>query len=133
MQDEKEIHAVISDYFEALYHGDVAKFRKVLHPQVRLFSATDGVLVNLDLETYMAMVASRPSPASRNDPREEAVLSVEVASPTTDHRPCPGQGHVRAEAIHQRAVLHQDRWPLADHRKGLALQRLVSRVICQEV
>jgi hypothetical protein len=85
MQDEKEVRAVISDYFEALYQGDVAKFREVLHPQVRLFSATDGVLVNLDLETYMAMVAGRPSPASRKDPRDEGVLSIEVASPTTAH------------------------------------------------
>ncbi|WP_441279718.1 nuclear transport factor 2 family protein [Tardiphaga sp. 172_B4_N1_3] len=59
MQDEQDIRAVIAGYFEALYHGDVAGFRRVLHPQVRLSSATDGTLVNLDLETYMGMVAAR--------------------------------------------------------------------------
>ena len=45
MSDESEVRAVIAEYFDALYHGDVAKFRQVLHPLVRLTSATDGVLV----------------------------------------------------------------------------------------
>jgi hypothetical protein len=85
MSDETEVRAVIADYFEALYHGDVTKFRQVLHPLVRLTSATDGVLINLDLETYMGMVAGRPSPASRNDPRDEGILSIEVSSSTTAH------------------------------------------------
>ncbi|MGM4924103.1 nuclear transport factor 2 family protein [Tardiphaga sp. 804_B3_N1_9] len=85
MQDEQDIRAVIAGYFEALYRGDVAGFRRVLHPQVRLSSATDGTLVNLDLETYMGMVAARPSSASRGDPREDEIVSVSVASPTTAH------------------------------------------------
>jgi hypothetical protein len=85
MSDDQQIRTVIADYFQALYDGDVAKFRGVLHPLVRLTSATDGVLVNLDLETYMGMVANRPSPASRNDPREEGIVSLTVASPTTAH------------------------------------------------
>jgi hypothetical protein len=85
MQDEQDIRAVITGYFDALYHGDLAGFRKVLHPQVRLFSATDGNLINLDLETYMSMVAARPSSASRNDPRGDEIVSVSVASPTTAH------------------------------------------------
>lgn len=85
MSDEQLVRGVIADYFEALYHGDVTKFRRVLHPLVRLSSATDGVLVNLDLDTYMGMVADRPSPASRHDPRDESIVSVEVASPTTAH------------------------------------------------
>jgi hypothetical protein len=85
MQDEQQVRTVIADYFEALYHGDIAKFRRVLHPLVRLTSATDGVLVNLDLDTYMGMVAGRPSPASRNDPRDEGIISIVVSSPTTAH------------------------------------------------
>lgn len=84
-QDEQDVRAVIAGYFEALYHGDVAGFRKVLHPQARLFSAADGSMINLDVETYMGMVASRPSSASRNDPREDEIVTVTVASPTTAH------------------------------------------------
>ncbi len=85
MQDEQDVRAVIAGYFDALYHGDVAAFRRVLHPQARLFSAADGSLVNLDVETYMGMVASRPSSASRHDPRADEIVSVTVASPTTAH------------------------------------------------
>lgn len=84
-QDEQQIRAVIARYFDALYDGDVAMFRKVLHPKVQLFSATGGDLTNLDLESYMALVAGRPSPASRNDPREDEIVTVQVASPTTAH------------------------------------------------
>jgi Putative lumazine-binding len=85
MQDEQQVRAVIEKYFDALYHGDTALFREVLHPRVQLFSATDGELVNLTLEPYMELVSGRPSPASRNDRREDEVLSVEIASPTTAH------------------------------------------------
>lgn len=85
MQDEQDIRAVIDGYFDALYNGDTEAFRKVLHPQVRLFSATEGSLVALDLETYMGMVAARPSSASRNDPRGDEIVSLSVSSPTTAH------------------------------------------------
>lgn len=84
-QDEQDVRAVIAGYFDALYHGDVEGFRRVLHPQVRLFSAADGTMTNLDLETYMGMVASRPSSASRNDPRADEIVAVTVSSPTTAH------------------------------------------------
>ncbi|SRR6266851_215300 len=85
MSDEQQIRSVIFTYFDALYHGDVAAFRRVLHPQVQLFSATGGELVHLSLEPYMEMVAGRPSSASRSDPREDEVVSVTIASPTTAH------------------------------------------------
>jgi hypothetical protein len=52
---------------------------------VRLFSATDTPIVELDLPTYMDIVRKRPSPASRKDPRHDRVLSIEIASPTTAH------------------------------------------------
>jgi hypothetical protein len=72
-------------YFDALYNGDTELFEKVMHPRVRLFSATDTPIVDLDLPTYMDIVRNRPSPASRNDPRHDRVLSIEVATPTTAH------------------------------------------------
>lgn len=72
-------------YFDALYHGDIEKFSLVMHPRARLFSATGGSLVELDLPEYLDLVRGRPSPASRQDLRQDEVLSIEVASSTTAH------------------------------------------------
>jgi len=83
--DEAEVRAVISSYFDALYQGDVELFRRVLHPRARLYSATEGTLVDLDVDIYLGLVAGRPSPASRKDLRDDQVLTVEIASPTTAH------------------------------------------------
>ncbi len=75
----------VRSYFDALYFGDAALFEKVIHPHVRLFSATDSPMLELDLPAYLEIVRNRPSPASKGDPRLDRVLSVEIASPTTAH------------------------------------------------
>lgn len=78
-----DLKNLIQSYLDALYLGDVALFRKVFHPQARLFSATGGALTALDLEQYMEIVKGRPSPASRQDQRQDEILSLIQASSTT--------------------------------------------------
>jgi hypothetical protein len=80
-----ELGSVVQSYLDALYHGDVALFRKVFHPQARLFSATGGALVTLDLEQYMEIVKGRPSSASRRYARQDEIVSLVEASSTTAH------------------------------------------------
>lgn len=72
-------------YLDALYHGDMALFRNVFHPEARLFSVTGGQLTALSLEQYMDIVKGRPSPASRQDERRDEIVSLVEASPTTAH------------------------------------------------
>ena len=79
------VRKVMQHYFDALYHGDVGLFRNVFHRDARLFSASEGRLLVLDLEGYLAMVLERPSPASRNDPRFDEIVSIEISSTTTAH------------------------------------------------
>jgi hypothetical protein len=83
--DEAQVAALIQEYFDALYEGDVARFREVFHPLCRLFAVVDGKVVTFDHEPYMARVAGRPSSASRGDRRDDQVLELTVASPTTAH------------------------------------------------
>jgi hypothetical protein len=85
MQEQEALRAVVGRYLDALYEGDVAGFREVLHPDARLFSATEGMLVALSREQYLEIVARRPSPASRGDPRRDEILNVTLGSPTTAH------------------------------------------------
>ena len=85
MTELNAVLAVIQGYFDALYDGDVEKFRTVFHPHAQLFTAEGGNTAGLDMDSYMARVAGRPAPASRNDPRIDEVVSATIASPTTAH------------------------------------------------
>ena len=82
---KEAVRQVAQLYLDALYHGDVELFRSVFHRDARLFSSSDGSMLALDLETYLAIVLGRPSPASRDDPRLDEILSIEISSPTTVH------------------------------------------------
>ncbi|MDK4717874.1 nuclear transport factor 2 family protein [Rhizobium sp. CNPSo 3968] len=81
----EEVTAAVQSYLDALYLGDVEKFRSVFHPRAQLYSATEGNLVNLNVDAYLEMVANRPSPQEKGDTRQDEILSVTIASPTTAH------------------------------------------------
>lgn len=83
--DLDQLVEAVHSYFDALYFGDTNLFERVMHPHVRLFSATDSPMLELDLPAYLEIIRNRPSPASKHDPRLDRVLSVEIASPTTAH------------------------------------------------
>lgn len=78
-----EITAVLSDYFDGLYHSDAAKLARVLHPTALYACPTGGTLVRLNMDEYFPIVARRPSPASRGEPRYDRVISIEFAGPVT--------------------------------------------------
>ena len=75
--------AVLSDYFEGLYHSDSALLARVFHPQAQYVCATDGTLLQLGMKDYFAVVDKRPAPASRNEPRADQIVSIEFAGPVT--------------------------------------------------
>jgi hypothetical protein len=81
----QSVRAAVQAYLDALYLGDVEGFRSVFYPRAQLYSATDGKLVNLDVDAYLDLVANRPSPQEKGDERQDEVLSISVASPTTAH------------------------------------------------
>jgi hypothetical protein len=79
------IRQILEKYFDALYRGDADLFAEVLHPKGRLFCSADGQLMVMDVPEYLEVVRRRESPASRNDPREDEIVSIEVPTPTTAH------------------------------------------------
>jgi hypothetical protein len=78
------IAKLATQYFDALYHGDVELFRKIFHPDARLYCSNDQYLT-MDVDAYMDLVANRESPASRKDKRSEEILSISMSTPTTAH------------------------------------------------
>ncbi|PQZ46584.1 hypothetical protein CQ052_21745 [Ochrobactrum sp. MYb15] len=85
MTDESTIRDVANTYFDALYNGDADLFATIFHPAARLFSFADAEPVIIGVEQYLEIVRGRASPASRADPRQDEIVSVEVATLTTAH------------------------------------------------
>lgn len=79
------IAALAQHYFDALYDGNADLFATLFHPAARLFCATEGDLVQMDVPQYLAVVRGRASPASRGDRRQDEIVCIDVASPTTAH------------------------------------------------
>lgn len=78
-----EIAAVLSDYLDGLYFSDTGRLKKVFHPQAIYACATEGELLHLTMDAYFPVVDTRPAPASRAEPREDRILSIEFAGPVT--------------------------------------------------
>lgn len=78
-----ELVAVMQQYFDGLYHSDAPKLARVFHPLARYSCATDGALTHLDMNEYLPLVATRPSPASRGEARQDRIDSIEFAGPVT--------------------------------------------------
>jgi hypothetical protein len=90
----------VQTYLDALYDGDVALFESVMHPTVRLHSATEPTLVSLSLQDYLEIVAGRVSPRRRGDLRRDRLLGVTMSSPTS--------AHVRVENAYQPKLFADD-------------------------
>lgn len=83
--NETQLKTLIQEYFDSLYAGDIDRIRQVFHPLCRLFAVIDGKITAFDHDPYMQRVAGRPSGASRNDERQDEIVSLCVASATTAH------------------------------------------------
>jgi len=82
-RDLDDISAVLATYLDGLYESDTTRLRRAFHPQARYVCATGEVLVNLSMDEYFPIVDGRPSPASRNEPRRDAIRAIERAGPNT--------------------------------------------------
>jgi len=58
---------VLERYAEGLYRCDTDLLRAVFHPEAHYFTASQGKLLHLDMETYLPVVEARNSPQSRGE------------------------------------------------------------------
>jgi Putative lumazine-binding len=78
-----EVSAALKPYFDGLYESDTRKLAQIFHPAAVYACATSGELLRLDMEEYFKVVDKRPSPASRNEARRDAIVSIEFGGPVT--------------------------------------------------
>lgn len=81
--DFAQVTAVLENYFEGLYRSDSTILRQVFHPSALYACASDGSLLTLAMDAYFPIIDKRPSPASRNDPRTDRIISIAFAGPVT--------------------------------------------------
>jgi Putative lumazine-binding len=78
-----EVSTALKPYFDGLYESDTRKLAQIFHPAATYACATSGELLRLDMNEYFKVVDQRPSPASRNEVRRDAIVSIEFAGPVT--------------------------------------------------
>lgn len=84
---------LLNDYFDGLYHSNSKLLTRVFDPRAQYVCAVPGAsvgdkaardgLLQLGMEDYLPIVAERPSPASRGEPRRDRIVSIEFAGPDT--------------------------------------------------
>ena len=79
----EEVSEVLQLYFDGLYHSDTRRLSKVFHPRAQYVCATEGTLTCRTMDEYFPIVDQRPSPASRDEPRADSIVSIEFAGPVT--------------------------------------------------
>lgn len=81
MTATEELLSAVQTYFDALYHCDTDKLNQVFHPASSLFDVDQGEVFVETIKSFTKDVASRTSPASKNQPREDEVLMIDWLSP----------------------------------------------------
>lgn len=131
---DAHVNALLRDYFDGLYRGDVNLLTRVFHPQAQLFGfgagspgtqgLPDAPLVR-DLPTYLAVVAARRSPQDLGESFAFRVLSLEVTGPLAHAKVCcPMLGNVYLD--HLTCVCADGRWQIS-HKAYVHAPELLAR------
>lgn len=71
-----DLEAAVRLYFDVLYDCDLAKFDALFHPTCNLYTVQDGKETVTPLSRYREIIATRQSPASVGQPREERLEAI---------------------------------------------------------
>lgn len=82
-RDLAAITAVLAEYFDGLYFGDVSRLAQVFHPRATYATAVGGTLTHLTLDAYLPIVAAREAPAASAQPRRDRVAAIRLVGPVT--------------------------------------------------
>lgn len=77
---EQNLLKAISVYFDAIYYCNVEKLDQVFHSASSLFDADNNKIFVDPIASFRQDVATRPSPASVNQPRNDEVILIDFLS-----------------------------------------------------
>ena len=81
--DRKAIEQSVQTYLDGLYEGDADKLAGVFHETSALTYEQDGKLTVLPRDQWLKWVRERGSPQSKGLARDDAILQVDQAGPST--------------------------------------------------
>lgn len=76
----KSLLLAIENYLDVIYYCDADLLDKVFHKNSSLFDVDDGSLLVDPIASFRQDVATRPSPASKNQKREEEIVMIDWLS-----------------------------------------------------
>lgn len=79
---QDQVRSVLQLYFDGLYHSDVERLGRALHPRAIYATVTEGSLIYYTMDEYLPIVAARPAPADSQASRFDKIESIEFAGPS---------------------------------------------------
>ena len=80
-----EITALLGEYFDGLYDGDLGKFGRVFHPDSRLYSTDGTSITDMSRAQYFELIGGRDSARSQGLKRHDRIVSIHKSGPDTAH------------------------------------------------
>ncbi len=77
------IVALLKDYLDGLYDGDLDKFARVFHPASHLYSTDGQSITDMPREHYFEVIRGRDSPRQQGQKRHDRIVSIHKAGPDT--------------------------------------------------
>lgn len=104
-----EISSIMQQYFDGLHHGDVDKLAAIFDSRCQLQAPG----MRLSRDEWFARVATRNSPASRHDPYEYRILSIDIqGSQAMVQVDCPLLGNRFTDYL---SLMHENgRWQIVN-------------------
>ena len=78
-----KIENVIRRYLDILYKGDLDLIEKVFLKEATVNSVTDGKIISIDMVGFRERIATRSSPESSGEKRDDKIIMIDISSPTT--------------------------------------------------
>ena len=72
-----DVTAIMTGYFDGLYHADTKQLAQVFHPDARYVNMIESDYMNKSLSEYFAMVDKRTPPASTGEVRDDRIFSIQ--------------------------------------------------------
>jgi Putative lumazine-binding len=82
-RDRSTLEALIADYFDGVYEGDVDKLSAVFHPSADLRGLENGELLVRPVPNWLDQMRKRPSAKAEGKPREDFVVTIDRSDECT--------------------------------------------------
>tara|TARA_B100001250_G_C19252957_1_gene551546 strand:+ start:190 stop:561 length:372 start_codon:yes stop_codon:yes gene_type:complete len=83
INDYENIIDLLYKYLDLLYRGETGFIEQVFLPEATVNSVNNNKIVSVDMTGFKERVATRKSPESVGEKREDKILMIDISSPTT--------------------------------------------------